>query len=82
MRIALMLGLLWVPCVAWGGEEAPLLTEDRYAAVRDRILPTAEEVAWRQIPWRESFWEGVIEAQETRRPILLWAMNGHPLGCT
>jgi hypothetical protein len=24
----------------------------------------------------------VKEAQEKDRPILLWAMNGHPLGCT
>jgi hypothetical protein len=27
-------------------------------------------------------WDGVIAAQKQDMPILLWAMNGHPLACT
>ena len=46
------------------------------------VVPGEEELQWRRIPWRATFWDAVIEAQDKDRPILLWAMNGHPLACT
>jgi hypothetical protein len=60
----------------------PELTEKSYAATRDLVLPSEDEVAFREIPWRAALWDAVVEARDTDRPILLWAMNGHPLGCT
>lgn len=53
-----------------------------FEAVRAHVLPDAEEVAFRSLGWSASLWDGVVAAQETEKPILLWAMNGHPLGCT
>lgn len=58
------------------------LNESTFEQWRDRILPGAEEMSYSKIAWRTSFWEAVIEAQEREKPILLWTMNGHPLGCT
>ncbi len=55
---------------------------DSFEGVRAQILPSAEELAWKRHAWRASLWDGVIEAQQRELPILLWAMNGHPLGCT
>lgn len=52
------------------------------AAVRAHVLPSEEEVAWKRLGWRASLARGVLEAQAAEKPILLWAMNGHPLGCT
>jgi len=49
---------------------------------RALIEPGAKELAYAEIPWRPSFWSAVHEAQTSERPILLWAMNGHPLACT
>jgi hypothetical protein len=49
---------------------------------RTLIEPSQAELAWTAIPWRTSFWNALSEAQTSVRPILLWAMNGHPLGCT
>jgi len=46
------------------------------------IRPTADERRYEEIGWRNSFWPAVQEAKELGRPILLWTMNGHPLGCT
>ena len=46
------------------------------------IQPDAKEQAYKEIPWRNHFWTAVQEAKELGRPILLWTMNGHPLGCT
>ena len=53
-----------------------------YEELRDTILPRAEELKWTEIPWRATFWESVVEAQGKEMPILLWAMNGHPLALT
>ncbi len=46
------------------------------------IRPSAEELTYESIGWRNEFWPAVQLAQELGRPILLWTMNGHPLGCT
>ncbi len=61
---------------------APELTEKSYKKLRDQILPTEEEVEWKKLGWRATFWDGVIDAQEAKKPVLLFAMNGHPIGCT
>jgi hypothetical protein len=58
------------------------LSWDNYEAVRDHVLPRADEQDWLAVPWRSAFFDAVLEARESERPILLWAMNGHPLGCT
>jgi hypothetical protein len=60
----------------------PELNNENFAHWRDTIRPTQAELRWEQIPWRASFWEGVIDAQKKQQPILIWAMNGHPLACT
>ena len=46
------------------------------------VLPKAEEERWLQIPWRTSVMAARQEAQKLGRPMFLWIMNGHPLGCT
>jgi hypothetical protein len=61
---------------------APVLDDASFARWRDTIRPTAEELRWQEIPWRATFWEAVLEGQKKEQPILVWAMNGHPLACT
>jgi hypothetical protein len=46
------------------------------------ILPTAEEDRWLDIPWHTNLMQARLEAQQMNRPLFLWVMNGHPLGCT
>lgn len=53
-----------------------------WAELERQILPSAAELEFKALGWRTVFWDAVKEAQRTDRPILLWAMNGHPLGCT
>ena len=62
--------------------QAPVLDDQSFERWRDYIRPHAKEESYLEIPWRESFYIAINEARETDRPILLWAMNGHPLGCT
>ena len=49
---------------------------------KDFIKPTEKELAWAHIPWRSTFYDGLIDADNSQKPLLLWVMNGHPLGCT
>ena len=58
------------------------LNDDSFEELRKTIGPRGDEQAFLEIGWRHSFFTAVSEALETNRPILLWAMNGHPLGCT
>lgn len=48
----------------------------------DYIQPNVDELDWQEIPWRSRLDHALLEAGEKGRPVLLWAMNGHPLGCT
>ena len=58
------------------------LTDDTLEDLRSTILPNRTECRWQSIEWRATFWDAVVEANRADRPILLWAMNGHPLACT
>jgi hypothetical protein len=75
------LALLLLPCAATA-DRVPALGDGTFEALRDRILPSRAEERWREIPWRPSTWEAVVEAAEAEKPVLVWAMNGHPLACT
>lgn len=46
------------------------------------IRPKPAELGFEEAAWKATFWEAVVESQKTAKPILLWAMNGHPMGCT
>jgi hypothetical protein len=64
-----------------GGPPAEL-SDKTFAAWRDRIRPKAAERSFETVHWLPTFWDGVMSAQKEDKPILLWAMNGHPLACT
>ncbi|MCP4098529.1 MAG: hypothetical protein GY748_20055 [Planctomycetaceae bacterium] len=49
---------------------------------RNYIRTSDNELDWQNLPWKLSFHEGLKEGAKLNKPILLWAMNGHPLGCT
>jgi hypothetical protein len=45
------------------------------------IAPTAEENAWLAIPWETDLAAAQQKAVAADKPIFLWEMDGHPLGC-
>jgi len=45
------------------------------------LLPSPKELAWEAVAWRATFREAVLDAQREEKPVLFWAMNGHPLAC-
>lgn len=48
----------------------------------DFIRPADDDKKWERLDWRTELGAALEEAKQLQRPILLWAMNGHPLGCT
>jgi hypothetical protein len=77
--LTLIVGIILPTVVAADEFQEKELTDANYAKWRDHVLPKNWELSYRKIPWRTSFWDAVIEAQARDKPILLWAMNGHPL---
>lgn len=60
---------------------APTLPESEAAAVRKVVVPAPGEDVFADIPWRTSVWDAREAAAKEGKPILLWEMDGHPLGC-
>lgn len=61
------------------GQVAPIGAAE-FDALFAQVVPKPE--AWESIGWRTDLSEAREAAVKLRRPIFLWAMNGHPLGCT
>jgi hypothetical protein len=72
--LAVALAAAWVPPAE--------LNDKTFASWRDRIRPKAAERSFETVRWLPTFWDGVMAAQKEDKPVLLWAMNGHPLACT
>lgn len=46
------------------------------------VMPSPKEERWLAIPWRLDLMQARVEAQRLHKPLFLWIMNGHPMGCT
>jgi hypothetical protein len=66
----------------FGKVTIPALEPEMLLEWRDYLLPTSSEVAFETIPWQPTFADGIHRAEAEQKPMLLWVMNGHPLGCT
>jgi hypothetical protein len=55
-----------------------------HGAELDRLIssvrPTAQEEQYLQVPWRTDICKALSEAQEQKKPLFIWSMDGHPLG--
>lgn len=60
----------------------PELTAENLDQWLEFLRPTDQELGWRKVRWHHSLSTAAAEARELQRPILLWAMNGHPCGET
>jgi hypothetical protein len=82
MRILLALGavFLMLPVIA-PSSEPPSLSPGQFDKLRSLIKPKSGEDKWAEIPWLSSLWEARRQAATLGKPILLWEMDGNPLGC-
>ena len=80
LALALTVTIL-LPGFASSSSAAEVLTEQRFHQLHKQLQPAADE-RWRTIPWRTSLLEAQRRAVTEKKPIFIWAMDGHPLGCT
>jgi hypothetical protein len=73
-------GLAWLAGGLAGAAEP--IKEAEFARLHALIKPAAGEDRWAGVPWRTDLWAARTEAAARGKPILLWEMDGHPLGCT
>ncbi len=61
--------------------QQPTLSEAKFDELRALLTPDPQTM-WRRIPWRVELLEAQREAAAQNKPLFIWAMDGHPLGCT
>ena len=57
------------------------LTESKFQKLHAELQPDTSAL-WRTIPWKTSVLNAQQIAADAQKPIFIWAMDGHPLGCT
>jgi len=57
------------------------LTEAEFQKLHRELQPNPK-ATWRTIPWKTSVLDAQAAAAREGKPIFIWAMDGHPLGCT
>ena len=60
---------------------APPLSGDDVVRLRSVVRPGEMEDPFASIPWETDLWAAREKAAAAGKPILLWEMDGHPLGC-
>lgn len=64
------------------GNAAEPVSPGQFQQLHTLIKPKSPEEKWTRIPWLTSLWDARTRAAAEGKPILLWEMDGHPLGCT
>jgi len=74
----LLLGVAWGPLVLGQTQDAGSsgVTQQCLAIDGDT------SAAWRTIDWQTDLIIAQQQAVEQQKPLFIWAMDGHPLGCT
>jgi hypothetical protein len=76
------------PLARAGGDDAKseiaALGVEEFERLHRELTPDGPDVKepWETIGWRTDLLAARDEAAKAGKPLFLWAMNGHPLGCT
>jgi hypothetical protein len=82
-RLIRVLGLvLAAGCAAPAAPAEPPLADAEFDQLFAAVKPSKGEDDFAKIPWLTSLSEARKMAAKEGKPILLWEMDGHPLGCT
>jgi hypothetical protein len=57
------------------------LDETNFRRLHAELQPSRDEL-WRTIPWKIDLLDAQQAAADQGKPIFIWSMDGHPLGCT
>ena len=60
----------------------PMLDLERFQALHAAVAPRGETERWSEIPWQTDLLAARAKGAREGKPLLMWVMDGHPLGCT
>lgn len=79
MRCATIFGLSMLVLVCLRVEVSAQLDKQRFDELMNRVVP-AETT--QQIDWLPDLISAQKVALDQKKPMFIWSMDGHPLGCT
>ena len=53
-----------------------------FHSAHSALIPKKENERWTEIPWESDLAAARKKAAAENKPLLMWVMDGHPLGCT
>ena len=63
------------------GAPSGAISKSDFEKLHSELVPT-DLSKWQTIPWKVDLLESRELASRSGKPLFLWSMNGHPLGCT
>ncbi len=81
LRMKRMLSAFLIVASLAPGSSAVELSESEFHRLHKQ-LQSAPVEPWQTIPWQTSVLDAQRIAVRDNKPIFIWAMDGHPLGCT
>ncbi len=82
-RLAFAISPVLALAVTLSAQDADLLRLDdaRFSALHAQLCAAPPET-WESVPWRIDLLAAQQEAAAAKKPLFVWAMDGHPLACT
>jgi len=62
-------------------QPTPQLDLATFTRLQQELTPDPA-APWRSIPWQIDLLNAQRDAAAQHKPLFVWAMDGHPLGCT
>lgn len=78
VRTIAFFGVLFGPNVVLYSQDGPAFN----LAQQCRAVCQDTTAAWRTVAWQTDLIDAQNVAVEKQQPLFIWAMDGHPLGCT
>ena len=76
-----MILALMIAGLTTGSAKAEDLDQAEFERIHAELAPD-DAAPWRSIPWKVSLLDAQRIAAVEQKQIFIWAMDGHPLGCT
>jgi hypothetical protein len=74
------------PCQVGGvpvpGFAVTELGPEVFRTLHAAVAPRGQGERWTEIPWQTDLETARRQAAREGKPLLMWVMDGHPLGCT
>jgi hypothetical protein len=75
------------PSCKLGGIDVPPFSTERlpdtqFKALHAAVAPSGPAERWAEIPWQTDLQAARQKAAREGKPLFMWIMDGHPLGCT